>query len=140
VLVDDVDGAVGLRHQERAGQGFPRDAPPRDARETPNEARHGGGGGEAAEESLERSRAPRMLRAVTSLGRLGLGLFFLSAYYKSHAGLYILERTKSYFSSVVDYWSLNQLAQFIISKPFQLGKSPYYLLNFHESPLFLPKL
>jgi hypothetical protein len=32
---------------------------------------------------LERSRAPRMLRAVTSLGRLGLGLFFLSASYLS---------------------------------------------------------
>jgi len=90
VLVDDVDGAVGLRHQERAGQGFPRDAPPRDARETPNEARHGGGGGEA-EESLERSEfvfreqssTPDASR--TSVGRLGLGLFFLSAY-KSHAG------------------------------------------------------
>jgi len=78
VLVHDVDGAVGLRHQEHAREGVPRDAPPRDARETPNEARHGGGvgggGGEAAaEESLERS-----------VGQLGLGLLFLSAY-KSHA-------------------------------------------------------
>jgi hypothetical protein len=40
-----VDHAVGLRHQEHAGEALPRDAPPRDARETLSEARHGGGGG-----------------------------------------------------------------------------------------------
>jgi hypothetical protein len=45
VVVDDVDQAVGLRHQEHAGEALPRDAPPRDARETLSEARHGGGGG-----------------------------------------------------------------------------------------------
>lgn len=50
VLVDEVDGAVGLRHQERAGEGVPRYAPPRDAPEAPEEARHVGGGGGGGEE------------------------------------------------------------------------------------------